>query len=256
VNRPLIALAGLIVAGGTAGGAFLIASPGGEEEVLQQVETATPSGEASVTPTPMSPSPTVSPSLAPGRTPGPGETLYRWVNLEVIIPDGSGISAGPGAVDYPGKRLHFLIGKVDPEDSRISSTVVLDSETGAIVEEQVLDQHREEIDRVLATLSVSRFDRTTAPWPYNDEPTPDLVRQTDGGLSYIKPSPASGLYMGFGLADPGGYFIDIRNERSTAFIQFRPEGPVFDTSSVHEEDKPAFDRWLAAIKRCGTEIEC
>jgi hypothetical protein len=179
------------------------------------------------------------------------------VNVTVLVPDKSGIYAGPGVVDYPGKPLHFVISIVDPEDSRIASTVVLDSENGAVVEEQVLDEHRKEMDRVLATLSVGPFERATAPWPYNGEPSPDLVRENAGGISYVRPSPASGLYVGAGIGDPCCPFIDLRNERSVAFIQFRPVGgtsghsayeTVYDTSGVHEEDKPVFDRWLASIK--------
>jgi hypothetical protein len=166
------------------------------------------------------------------------------------------MTAGPGGDLYPGVPPRFVITKVDPDDSRILSAVVLDSENGAIVEQQVLDQHRADLDRVLANLKVTAFDRGTAPWPYNGEPARDLKRETAGGLSYLVPSPASGLYMGFGVADPGGSFIDIRNERSVAFIQFRPEGPRYDTSINHEDDRAVFDRWFASIRQCGAEVAC
>ncbi len=247
--KPIWALAGvaLLTTAGVAG-ALVVASPGGDEEVAQQVATPTRLllDKQSVTP------------ALPPLTPGPGVTLWRWGNLTVLIPDGSGISASPGAVDYPGKLLHFLIGKVDPKDSRISSTVVLDSETGAIVEEQVLDQHREEMDRVLATLTVSAFDRTTAPWPYNGEPTPDLAQEVVGGIGYLSPPPATGLYVGWGLGDPGGLFIHIRNERSVAFVQKNPvTGELtLDTALVLEEDRSIFERWLATIKPCDAETAC
>ncbi len=246
MNKPLLALAGLIALGGVGVGAYVVASPGGEEEAVQQVETATPAVTFVPTPT------------LPAITPGPGVTLYRWVNVTVLIPDGTGIQAYPnfaGARD--GDIVDFSIFKVDPEDSRIISEVLVDAENGVILEESVLDQHRSDIDLVLATVSVSPFDPALAPWPYNGEPTPDLVRENKGGISYVLPSPASGLYIGGGIGDPGGAYITLRNQRSIAFIHLeRPGGLVFETSAVDEEDKLVFERWLAAIKQCGAEIEC
>ncbi len=43
INRPLIALAGLVAASGVGIGVYLVASSGGDEEVIQQVATPTPS---------------------------------------------------------------------------------------------------------------------------------------------------------------------------------------------------------------------
>lgn len=59
-RRLLAAVAGIAVLGGTAAGTYVIASPGGEEEALQQVETATSSESATPTPT-LPPVPTVLP---------------------------------------------------------------------------------------------------------------------------------------------------------------------------------------------------
>ncbi len=240
----LLGFAGLFAAAGVATGAYVAIPDSGEEELLQDLPTATAATAASPS--------SLAPTSAPAITPGPGVTLYRWVNLTVLIPHGSGISAGPNfAGARLGQTVGFSIVEVDPNDSRIASTVVLDSETGAITEEQVLDQHREEIDRVLATLSVGPFERSSAPWPYIGEPTPDLVRETEGGISWIRPSPSTGLYVGWGLADPGGFFIDLRNERSTAFASFNDAAGTlaFDTSAVAEGDLPVFERWLATVKQ-------
>ncbi len=224
---------------------------GEDDETVPPDAALSPSPQAteSEPQTGFSPSP-----LVPTATPGP-DVLYRWVNVTVLIPDGSGIGAAPGVVGNP---LHFVIAKVDPEDSRITSTVVLDSENGAIVEEEVLDEHREEIDRVLATLSVGPFERSSAPWPYTGELTPDLVRENEGGgISWIRPSPSTGLYAGWGLADPGGFFVDLRNERSTAFASLDAAGTLaFDTSAVVAEDLPVFERWLATVKQCDAETKC
>lgn len=224
---------------------------GEKEESLPSDTTRSPTPQA----TESEPQTGVSPSpLLPTPTPGTA-VLYRWVNVSVLVPDDPRISAGPG---FGGEPFHFVIGMVDLEDSRKTSTVVLDSENGAIVEEEVLDEHREEIDQVLATLSVGPFDRSSAPWPYKDELTPDLVRENEGGrISWIRPSPSTGLYVGWGIADPGGSFVDLRNERSAAFVRFGTAGNLeLDTSQVVAEDLPVFERWLATVKQCAAESKC
>jgi hypothetical protein len=255
VIKPLWAVAGVALLG-TAGvaGALVVVSSGGEEEVIQQVGTTT--ATSGVKPTaainPASPGPTLSPSPTPGRTPGTGETVYRWMNLEMLIPDGSGILAGPGA-----NPRTFTIVKRDPEDSSIFSQYVLDAENGAVVEEHILEQHRTEMDRVRATLNVSPFDPASAPWPYNGEPTDDLMRENEGGISFIRPKPVTGLYVGGGLRDPGGFFITLENGRSIAFVGTDAKGVYSkDTSAVLPEDTSVFDRWLAIVKQCSIEIEC
>ena len=242
--KPIWAFAGIALLG-TAGavGAVIGTSSGGEEEVVQQVETATPTKGAAK-------DPRTTPTGTPRPSAGPGETLYRWANLELLIPDGSGMAAGPGAGAISLVNHDFVLVKGEREDSRITSTVVIDGDTGAIVEEQVLEQHRQELDRVLATLRVGSFDRTNAPWPYNGEPSLDLVRERAGGVRYMRPSPSTGLYVGGGIGDPGGEFTSIRNERSVAFVQRTPTTGeiVLDSTLVVEEDKPVFERWLATVR--------
>ncbi len=82
MNRPVLAaVAGLAVLGMTAAAAYVIASPGGEEEAVQRVETATPSPASSETPassgTPSVPAlSTISPTV-PGELPPPAEG-YTW----------------------------------------------------------------------------------------------------------------------------------------------------------------------------------
>jgi len=82
MKRPaLAAVAGLAVLGMTAVAAYVIASPGGEEEAVQQIETPTPSPASSQTPsvsgTPSVPAlPTISPAV-PGDLP-PAAEGYVW----------------------------------------------------------------------------------------------------------------------------------------------------------------------------------
>lgn len=245
----------LLTVAAAAVAATLSLACGQEEDVAQPAIT----GTAVPTTTPAASPSSLAPTSAPAITPGPGVTLYRWVNVTVLIPNGSAIRAGPNfAGARQGQTVGFSIIEVDPDDSRIVSEVLLDAETGAVVEEMILDQHRPDLSRVLATVYTTAFDRAVAPWPYNGEPTPDLVRGNEGGISWIRPSPSTGLYVGWGLADPGGFFVDLRNERSAAFAGADPVTGKFnrDTSAVHPDDLPVFERWLATVKQCGTEIEC
>jgi len=66
MNRPFLAAVAGMAFLGTTVGAYVVASPGGEEEVVQVVETATPTPEPSATATPVleEPSPMPSPSEA------------------------------------------------------------------------------------------------------------------------------------------------------------------------------------------------
>jgi len=75
MNRPLLAFAGLIAAGGTAVGVYVAVPGGGEEEVVQQVATATPATSAViVTPEPTSTPPAGLPPAAVG---------YRWADVKL-----------------------------------------------------------------------------------------------------------------------------------------------------------------------------
>jgi hypothetical protein len=127
-----MALAGLVFAGGIAGGAFVLSSTGDEEEIAQQVQTAIPGNSASpaatatptsatqaASPTPSSPTPQVSPG--PLTMEGPtearaGDTLtYR---LSYTFPEGRGsgiIIAIPRSVQYISSRLARGEGEVTKE---------------------------------------------------------------------------------------------------------------------------------------------
>ncbi len=77
MNRPLFALAALVLAGGTAGAiAVYVASPGGEEEVSQQPATVTAT-PASATPTPEA-SPATSPTVSPAASSTPDGIPTDW----------------------------------------------------------------------------------------------------------------------------------------------------------------------------------
>jgi len=112
VNRPLIALAGLIVAGGTVGGALIIAYPGGEEEVLQQVETVAPTATTDS-------EPPFCPLIGPCFSPAPDALTYLPLGPAVIngvtipLPDGAVHTMG---LQDPGGGFHSY----ETENSRLA----------------------------------------------------------------------------------------------------------------------------------------
>ena len=255
MNRPLIVLAGLIVAGGTAGGAFIIASPGGEEEVVQQVETATPSPEASV-------SPLLSPLSTPVPTIPAGATLWRWVNVTVVVPDNSELSVTQDS-DPPGTIPPHVgpVLKLSTHDSESgsSSSVVIDAETGAILRQDVRPEHRSEIDAVLNTLTVSPLDISTAKWPYSGELSADYPRETFGGMSFVRPAPDTGLVVGGAISDPGGPGLRITNGRSSGvgvYVDDATGKLAVNTEYLLPEYEAVFMRWVDTVKLCGVEVSC
>jgi hypothetical protein len=110
VIKPLWALVGVSLLG-TAGvaGALVVASTGGEEEVVQQVETDTPAS-------PCDPNPSSQ----------PGMTLWRWGDMIIMIPGGVLAYGDRGAEGRP----EFVI---FPEEYNQSYRTVVDALTGEII---------------------------------------------------------------------------------------------------------------------------
>jgi hypothetical protein len=252
VVKPLWGLAGVALLGvaGVAG-VVIVASSGGGEEVVQQVETATPAAEGDGPP--------------PSLTPGPGVTLWRWMNVSVLIPDGSDITFGPQPIylDAEGtqSRQGVSFGKADPERPDVYSQIVLDAENGTIFSERILDTHRSEMEQVRGTIAVGALDRGTAPWPYNGDPPQDATREAAFGISFIRPDPATGIIVEYVLNSFSGGgstpadcevladTIGLRNGRSSAFIGLdaRTGSLCKDFSEVLPDDAVAFERYSASV---------
>ena len=261
--KPLWVAAGVALLGIADGLAVLTAACGSEEDPVRQQESATP---------------LVSVSLpVPSLTPGPGVTLWRWVNVTVLIPDGSDITVGPQPIylDPQGteSRQGLSFGKTDPEHPEINSQVRVDAENGTVVSQDIREQHRAVMEMVLATLAVSALDRSTTPWPYNGEPPQNGTREVWGGMSYVRPDPATGIivetaigsYARGGESTPGeceiladGKAVAIRNGRSSAGIGLdaTTHAPCKTLSHVLAEDLAAFERYFSDVKRCNEEIQC
>jgi hypothetical protein len=233
-------------------GALVISRMGGEEETARQAETATPS--------------------APLLTPGPGVTLWRWMDVSVLIPDDSGIRASPDVIYFDDQgtvsREGFRFGKFDPEDPNVFSYALIDAKDGTIHRMEIHEKHRAEMELVLSTVSVGPLDPATAPWPYNgDPPGPwnDPTTELAGPWPYIPPAPGSGMYADFTASAYGCSgtcpwvecellfeSISVRNGRSHAFIGMDSvSGAVCKhVSNVHPDDLAAFQRFLDRTEQC------
>jgi len=253
MNKPLLAVSALLVACIGTAGAYVIASPGGEEEVVQQVETATPS--ASPTPEPL---PTVAPLPPP--TLAPGVTLWRWVNVTLLIPDDSGVTFEHTVIystagEAVGQGID--VEKADASDPQVSSHILIDAQNGAIFQENVRDEHRALFDAVIATLVVITLDSSTAAWPYNGDP-PEARRENSLEFSFIRPTPDTGLDVYGGIGDPGGAFVGITNGRSGATVSAKSDTAelVKDLTHVSPEDMATFQRWVDAVFPCNEGHPC
>jgi hypothetical protein len=251
--KPLLLGGALLLAGLGTAGALYIASLEGEGKAEPQThETAMP---------------------AAALTPGPDVSLWRWLDVTVLIPDGSGIRAFPDNIYFDPKGLQsrraLALRKDDPTDSDIHSYVLIDAIDGTIYRRRILDEHSAEIELVLSTVSVSKFDPVTAPWPYNGDPPEASLTESPS----IRPDPATGMYVSFVTGD-GGYRgvtptpvdcdrawegIQVNNGRSSAFIgrDARTGSLCKMLTNVQPEDLAAFERFLDRVAFCIYEqAEC
>lgn len=235
----LIALAAAIAA------ATVSLACGQEEEAVSPEATGTPA------------------SIQPSPTPIVKGQLWRWLNVTVVIPAGSDLyvvqtSYGPEVNPPDGGAVLELVKDVGG-NTDLSSSLLIDADSGSVIRDNVRDEHRAEIEAILETLTVQPLDISTTSWPYNGEPPPDAQRDAFAGISFIRPSPETGLKVYTAINDPGGWgSVGIANGRSGAVVSIDPgTGKLTrDTEHVVSSDSDIFDRWLGAIKLCGKEVVC
>ncbi len=201
-----------------------------------------------------------SPTAQPDQPPAKGQ-LWRWVNVTLVVPEGSPVTIGRGTVPTevrpeggPGMGPTIDHGG----DPAAASYVIIDAVTGEILQDRVAPSDRAAIDEVLRTLDVSRFDETDKGWPYRDELPVAGERRVWGGMSYVVPDPASGVNVGGGINDPGAPFIEVSNGRSKIGISLDAETGALSRYSValSPQDEVPFDRYVSAIQICGRDAQC
>jgi hypothetical protein len=221
-----------------------------------------------------------SPSLKPAGSPcgakaPSGYQLWRWGDVTVTVPDDPTVFVNPEDVSAEAKPpdggLGLRMGRIDLSTSDAVWSFLVDAENGAVIFEEGTGAHEAEIQQVKATIAVCPFDASTAPWPYNGEPPTDVSREGWAGLTFLRPDPASGISVSFGIGSGGQYetatpaecegpgqAIQVRNGRSSMGIRVDSKTGVLckNLTNVRPEDVEAFERYLAEVKVCGDDKGC
>ncbi len=200
------------------------------------------------------PAATTSPApIATTPTPAVKGQLWRWVNVTVVVPEGSPVTIGRGTIPEglkgeggPGIGPTIDHGGV----AEAASYVVIDAVTGEILQDRVSAEDRAAIDEVLKTLAVSPFDEADKGWPYQEQLTDNVERSGWGNVSYVIPGTASGVQVGSWLGDPNGAFLNVSNGRSTILIMQDAETGALSQQAIELSplDKVAFDRYFSSIQ--------
>jgi hypothetical protein len=188
---------------------------------------------------------TVGPKATPApRTPGPGETLYRWGNVTVIVPRDVGVSVTRltafGTDDRPAVRI-----------GRGDSVLVIDALTGALVERIVADTDRDGMENIRDTIEVTTsLALGSLPWPYGQaQPVDSKLHR--GNLLYWEPHPGSGLVVSFlarQFENGADEVLVIENLRSQRFVSVETGAVIHSNDRIDQEDLAAFERWTQAIE--------
>ena len=126
------------------------------------------------------------------------------------------------------------------------------------------------MEQAKGSVNICPFDPAKAPWPYNGEPPQQGTRETWGGMSFLRPDTASGIYIELGSGDVGGSSgepaecegggpgLSVRNARSFAgiWLDARTGRICKNLEHVVLDDVPTFERYLSDIGSCGKETQC
>jgi hypothetical protein len=222
------------------------------EETPPPLETK----EASATPT-ASASETPSASVAatatqPARTPGPGETLWRWGNVSVIVPDESGIIVRRDLAHptNPGDGGPMICLTVAHPDTGLYSAMCVDADTGAVLSREVAEVDKTSIDSAIATLRIDVAAADSLPWPYSPV-RPEEGKQRQKNVTYWEPDPAAGVTVHLVVSDfvgGTGEFLVLQNVRSKRVVDAASGKVVITNDRIAPEDAVAFERWSESIE--------
>jgi hypothetical protein len=196
-----------------------------------------------------SPEPTADAEATPTPSPPVEGTLWRWVNVTVLIPEGSDmyvIRLHQGqSVWSEAPVLTLALGYAGD-----GSSVTIDAETGAVVREDVRPKDRLQFDLILKTLEVSRLDRLSAPWPYNGDASETSAGERIGRYVLPELRPELGLQLWRFDAGPHDGVL-VSNGKSDLRIYIDDQGELeVDFARVVNEDRAVFERLVGALRPC------
>ena len=173
--------------------------------------------------------------------------VVRWGNVTIQVSEESGVLADrtfvPAQIKPPDGGPALILRKGD-------SLLVIDADTGKVLEDFVGDGDKAAIQEAADSLKVSELDKENATWPYSD-PAPDAPREQTANVTFVPPDPASGIIVRKMVNDPGGWGLIVTNGRSTLTIDAETGDIIEENTLILPEDKEAFDRFLSAAEYIG-----
>ena len=173
--------------------------------------------------------------------------VVRWGIVSIQVSEESGVLADrtfvPAQIKPPDGGPALILRKGD-------SLLVIDADTGKVLEDFVGDGDKAAIQEAADSLKVSELDKENATWPYSD-PAPDAPREQTANVTFVPPDPASGIIVRKMVNDPGGWGLIVTNGRSTLTIDAETGDIIEENTLILPEDKEAFDRFLSTVEYLG-----
>ncbi len=175
-----------------------------------------------------------------------GVEVVRWGNVTVQVTEDSGVAAvqgfAPAEIKPPAGGLVLILNRRD-------SSLVIDADTGKVIQDAVQAADRAAIDQVASTLVVKAFDEKAAPWPYSSTPPPSTTRERVGSITFIPPAPGSGLEVYIVVNDGlQGSFVALQLKNGRSSLSINAETGITASADIATEDAEAFDRFLSAVQ--------
>lgn len=180
-----------------------------------------------------------------GSTESEGEVV-RWGNVKILLRADSAVAAVP---DYGPTEIQPNFGQVlllVKGESRL----VIDAETGSVLQRALIDADQAEFDLILGTLTV-QSDNDGEGWPYSGNPA-NASRWTWGNITFISPDPASGLAVFTGIDElPSGAINTLTLGNGNSYLMINADsGEILDENTlIQPSDQVAFDNFLGLIEQ-------
>lgn len=194
---------------------------------------------------PPPPSPTFGIPPAPVAGNAGTAEIVRWGNVTVRVPENSAVSVS----------RQFLPAEENPPDGgpvlyleRPPSRLIISAETGAVLYDSVRQEDKLAFDQIATTKVIGAADEMPSAWPYA-EGAPPGSREVWGNLALNMPGPSSGIELYATQPYGGPPFIRVSNGRSRLFIDAQTGAVLEDSTVILPEDKEAFGRFLATVRR-------
>jgi hypothetical protein len=205
----------------------------------------------------------------------------RWGNVKITISANSKIAYSrmehvPWIEPDLDPRIHGLRPGIVLTTGMDKSVVVIDAETGEVLDDRVLPAERAAFDAIVGTVEVVETavnEEPGAPWPYGST-LPNTPRERFGPITYVPLDPGAGISVHSLIGDsfepqPPGATSSLRVFNGRSQIHVDGAGRVFITEGdefieltlaeftqadpsllegIHPDDRQAFQRFVDVIE--------